>query len=293
SSLFLILNSFFPQVMLSLLLLFLLPISSYQQTSRQCLSCASEGLKSRWFLTGLSSAPMADDKFIDSCGAATSNLIPRESCSGPCFTYIFDDPDSTGAIEVAQLVVRGCHQTMVGLASDRTQSAGAQNGVFCEYDATYLRPNSRGTMVNSKTLVEFCGGQEDGCNKRKTGSTTNDCTGQTYNNTVNGAINSCYECTANDKNCKESKCSKKYCTKSVVKFGNSYTVRKTCANANILGMDNACTDADITETAGDVSVKLSYKTCMCKNNLYCNGSPAILSCILFILISAVVLIFDR
>ena len=76
----------------------------------------------------------------------------------------------------AVLYVRGCHSEMTGMQSDRLTSSelpipkrltdhfltlvavgGAANGLYCEYDSSFARPDSRGKSVTGRTLVEFCG----------------------------------------------------------------------------------------------------------------------------------------
>ncbi|GMT35509.1 hypothetical protein PFISCL1PPCAC_26806, partial [Pristionchus fissidentatus] len=270
-----------PFAMLLFSLLFMPFIYSDQQT-RSCLSCASETLRSRWFLTGLPTKALGESQFISACDAATANNIPREPCAGPCFTYIFDDPDNRGE-STTHLIVRGCHDTMVGVISDRLTSGGTQNGLFCEYDSSYSRPDSRGKMVTTRTLVEYCGTRDDGCNKRSQFPTgTNDvCSGSQYNSTINGSPLYCYECRKDDWNCNDNRCYKKYCTKSVVELSKGYTIQKTCSNVNILGIDNACAYSDVVNTAGDISVNMKYTSCFCKDQQYCNSSPSLLSSLLF------------
>ncbi|KAF8373831.1 hypothetical protein PRIPAC_80260 [Pristionchus pacificus] len=272
--------------MLLPLLFLILPLISTQLQTRSCMTCASEGLRSRWFLTGLPTSSIIDSQFTSDCDGGISNSIQREPCSGPCYTYMFDDPDSRGDTPTV-LFVRGCHDQMVGVVSDRLTSGGTQNGVFCEYDSSYSRPDSRGKIVSSKTLVEFCGTQEDACNKRSrfpsTSGVNDICTGSQYNNTLNGSPLYCYECSKNDWNCNENRCYKKYCGKSVVSMGNSYSIRKTCSNVNLLGLDNSCAYTDIVDTAGDISLNMKYTMCMCKDKQYCNSSPSFSSIFILLL----------
>lgn len=61
-----------------------------QQPNRtqQCYQCASTELKSRWLLTGL----IQPDNMEFSNGCEW-NPTMEVACSGPCFTYLFQDPD--------------------------------------------------------------------------------------------------------------------------------------------------------------------------------------------------------
>lgn len=77
-----------------LILTVFLPLT-YCQTTRNCYTCATSELKDKWYLTGL--APVPDSYFTaGSCQQAPSNTF-AESCSGPCLTMAFGNPDAVGS----------------------------------------------------------------------------------------------------------------------------------------------------------------------------------------------------
>ncbi|RCN27268.1 hypothetical protein ANCCAN_26999 [Ancylostoma caninum] len=62
------------------------------QETKTCYACASESLSSRWHITGL---PRVQDSLFGDCSSQSVAKMRVESCSGSCFTYMFEDPDVT------------------------------------------------------------------------------------------------------------------------------------------------------------------------------------------------------
>uniref|UniRef100_A0A0K0D2Z6 Protein sleepless n=1 Tax=Angiostrongylus cantonensis TaxID=6313 RepID=A0A0K0D2Z6_ANGCA len=60
------------------------------QETKSCYACASEGLSSRWQIAGL---PRPQDSYFTDCSAQNVGKLQTESCTGSCFTYMFEDPD--------------------------------------------------------------------------------------------------------------------------------------------------------------------------------------------------------
>ncbi|VDM54385.1 unnamed protein product [Angiostrongylus costaricensis] len=67
---------------------YLVGLSSHE--TKSCYACASEGLSSRWQITGL---PRLQDSYFTDCSAQNVGKLQTESCTGSCFTYMFEDPD--------------------------------------------------------------------------------------------------------------------------------------------------------------------------------------------------------
>ncbi|EYC18028.1 hypothetical protein Y032_0028g1643 [Ancylostoma ceylanicum] len=123
------------------------------QETKTCYACASESLSSRWHITGL---PRVQDSLFGDCSSQSVAKMRVESCSGSCFTYMFEDPDVTpnsGNGNVL-LVVRGCHTSLTTVVSERSNGAGGN--FYCEYDATHQMSNSKGELVSVRALAEFC-----------------------------------------------------------------------------------------------------------------------------------------
>ncbi|CAO4374255.1 unnamed protein product [Caenorhabditis nigoni] len=254
---------------LFLVFLFVLTQNGYSQTTRNCYTCASTDLRNKWYLTGLATVP--DTYFAGSC-ANRATTMNRESCSGPCMTMVFENPDEIGSTQApTTYVVRGCHRTLTNVVTDRITN----NGDFCELDTTYKMADRRGNVVNVRMMTMLCGDQ-DLCNDNEfiqtdfmVGVT---CANQTNNNLLNNAPLNCYECTPSEgDNCHESKCTKKYCMKQQVKLDGGFQLTKTCTNVNVLGVDNACQTFDVLTNPGGVAIKSQYTQCYCKDKQFCNS----------------------
>ncbi|KAE9412888.1 hypothetical protein Angca_000336, partial [Angiostrongylus cantonensis] len=231
--------------------------------------CASEGLSSRWQIAGL---PRPQDSYFTDCSAQNVGKLQTESCTGSCFTYMFEDPDivpTQGGATVV-LVVRGCHTTITSVVANRTSS---RDESYCEYDFSHPMANSKGELVTVRALSEFC--SSSNCNNRQSTAPNafSDCDQQTVSSLVGGQVLSCYECTPQEgKNCKDKdrKCSsKKYCSKQTV-FGGGHQVAKSCSNINILGVDNSCVSYDVLTSPGGVTVRNKYSHCYCRDQQFCN-----------------------
>uniref|UniRef100_A0A8R1DWN7 UPAR/Ly6 domain-containing protein n=1 Tax=Caenorhabditis japonica TaxID=281687 RepID=A0A8R1DWN7_CAEJA len=260
------------------------------QNSRNCFACASSDLKNKWYLTGL--APVPDSYFTSNCGNR-GNQMARESCPGPCFTMVFDNPDDVGPTQQtpATYVVRGCHRTLTNVVTDRgdnntNNGDNTQRRNFCEIDTTYKMADRRGNLVNVRMMSMLCG-DVDSCNDQEfatdfmTGVT---CANQTNDNLLNNSPLNCYECTPSEgKNCHESKCSKKYCSKQQVKLDGGFQLMKTCTNVNIFGVDTMCQTYDVFTNPGGVPVKSQYTQCYCKDKQFCNSAvgASLAVCLMF------------
>ncbi|VDL76813.1 unnamed protein product [Nippostrongylus brasiliensis] len=226
-----------------------------------CLQCASESLSSRWQVTGL---PRIQDSYFTDCSAQTVGKLQTESCTGGCFTYMFEDPD-----------IPTKRPTQV--VSNRTSSTGGAS--YCEYDATHQMANSKGDQVSVRSLTEFC--STTNCNSRQSTSNSvfSDCNQQTVDNLLGGEVLNCFECSPREgSNChdKERKCSsKKYCSKQTVQLGGGWQVVKSCSNINILGVDNGCATYDVVTNPGGVAVRSKYTQCYCRNKQFCNSVPTL------------------
>ncbi|EGT37905.1 hypothetical protein CAEBREN_26377 [Caenorhabditis brenneri] len=248
--------------------------STSSQATRNCYTCASTDLRNKWYLTGL--APVPDTYFSGTCAnRATSGN--RESCSGPCLTMVFDNPDEIGcdSSDTINLRCPWCHRTLTNVVTDRITN----NGDFCEFDNTFRMADRRGNVVNVRMMSMLCGDQ-DLCNDNEfiqtdfmSGVT---CANQTNNNLLNSSPLTCYECTPSEgSNCHESKCSKKYCMKQQVKLDGGFQLTKTCTNVNVLGLDNSCQTYDVFTNPGGVAVKSQYTQCYCKDKQFCNSGASI------------------
>ncbi|VBB30849.1 unnamed protein product [Acanthocheilonema viteae] len=137
-----------------------------------CVECASINLRDRWGLTGFAQT-FRDYSFTATCTLGTDTHYIR--CSGYCMTYIFQDPDITDTGDVELMVVRGCHQRLLGVPSTSPDNQ-ILNGSYCEYDKDLERFDSHGNKVYIKALAEFCTGEA--CNiKVKDFSMAVTCTG--------------------------------------------------------------------------------------------------------------------
>ncbi|WKY05403.1 hypothetical protein Q1695_005981 [Nippostrongylus brasiliensis] len=247
-----------------------------RQDSQSCYVCASESLSSRWQVTGL---PRIQDSYFTDCSAQTVGKLQTESCTGGCFTYMFEDPDipTTQGSASVMLVVRGCHTAITTVVSNRTSSTGGAS--YCEYDATHQMANSKGDLVSVRSLTEFC--STTNCNSRQSTSNSvfSDCNQQTVDNLLGGEVLNCFECSPREgSNChdKERKCSsKKYCSKQTVQLGGGWQVVKSCSNINILGVDNGCATYDVVTNPGGVAVRSKYTQCYCRNKQFCNSVPTL------------------
>lgn len=176
------------------------------QTTRNCITCASDNLKSKWYLTGLAQVP--DSFFVPNCNNQANRII-SESCSGPCFTMVFDNPDEVGCkfcgrdletlinhfpanqVTPTTYVVRGCHRTLTNVITDRTDYGSNNNGSrFCEIDPTYRMADKKGNIVNVRMMSIMCS-DRDLCNQDEfatdftSGQT---CANQTNNNCKLGRL---------------------------------------------------------------------------------------------------------
>ncbi|OZC12503.1 hypothetical protein X798_00134 [Onchocerca flexuosa] len=253
-------------------ILYLLSIQVITAEINKCVECASTNLKGRWGLTGFAQT-FRDHSFTSSCtlGTDTEHYI---RCSGSCMTYLFQDPDTTDTSDVELMVVRGCHQRLLGIQSTIFNNQ-ALNGSYCEYDKDLERLDSHGNKVYIKALVEFCTGEA--CNtKVKDFSIATTCTGPT--SLINNSDRMCYSCNAMEKNCMHNQehCSKKFCSKTIVKFKDLHAVHKACTDINLLGNANGCTSSDIVAIPGNL-LKLRGEVihCFCNDEDYCNDANRI------------------
>ncbi|CAI5448991.1 unnamed protein product [Caenorhabditis angaria] len=202
-----------------------------------CYSCASQGLRSKWYLTGL--PPVSSSLFTTSCDHTPAVTA---SCAGPCMVMSFTDPDTSGNT-IQTYYVRGCHQTLTQSRADRFDDNSTRT--FCEIDETYSLNGQDKTSGQSTRMVFLlcndneCNNQQFDVNSRFT------CDNQTTG-LLNGNAVNCYDCLAKQgSNCFDSRCSKKYCLKKSVSIGGGTQILKTCSNVNIYGVDNTCQTNDV------------------------------------------------
>ncbi|KAM3720306.1 LexA repressor [Dirofilaria immitis] len=251
--------------------------------TNKCVECASINLKGRWGLTSFAQT-YHDYSFTATCALGTDREHYTK-CSGYCMTYLFQDPDATDTSDNELMVVRGCHQRLLGIQSTSIFSNQTLNGSYCEYDKDLERFDSQGNKVYLKALVEFCTGEV--CNaKVKDFSMSTTCIGNA--NLINNSDRMCYSCNTMEKNCmhNEELCNKKFCSKSIVKFDDLYVVHKSCTDINPLGNKDGCTSSNITTIPGNM-FKLNGEIiqCFCSDKDYCNGvNKIVLSAICLILL---------
>ncbi|KAJ1349711.1 hypothetical protein KIN20_005334 [Parelaphostrongylus tenuis] len=208
--------------------------------------CASETLSSRWQITGL---PRVQDNYFTDCSAQSVGKLQTESCTGSCFTFMFDDPDifPTQAGSTVVLVVRGCHTTITSVVANRSDPHG--DNTYCEYDFSHPMANSKGEQVTVRALTEFC--SSTNCNNRQstTPNAFSDCDQQTVGSLIRGEVLNCYECTPQEGKKLQRRGQKMFIEevllKATVHFGGGYQIAKSCSNINILGIDNACVSYDV------------------------------------------------
>uniref|UniRef100_A0A915Q524 Secreted protein n=1 Tax=Setaria digitata TaxID=48799 RepID=A0A915Q524_9BILA len=123
--------------------------------ANKCVECASTNLKGRWGLTGFAQL-FRSYSFTSTC-ATGADMEHYVRCSGYCMTYLFQNPDTVGTSDVELMVVRGCHQRLLGIQSVPLNNQ-TPNGSYCEYDKDLRRLDSQGNEVYIKALVEFCAG---------------------------------------------------------------------------------------------------------------------------------------
>ncbi|VDN57646.1 unnamed protein product [Dracunculus medinensis] len=268
--------------MLSSILVVLFASSASAQENI-CIECASINLKNRWPLTGFSQI-LRDGSFSTTCasGADTDHSV---RCTGPCMTYIFEDPDIEG---------------------DSTNKYSESLAVrsYCEYDRDFPRPNSQGKIVFIKMLVDFCEGNS--CNSKiKDFQDSAQCLSQVPQckfifkivMVLPIAPIECYFCESDGENCHyaHEQCYKRYCYKSIFDIKGTQSTRKTCADFNPFGMHSGCSTSLVQLVPGNsLKVTGTITQCFCNDKKYCNGTAGIstINLLLYIFITLIICAFS-